>query len=164
MCWLVRRLHSLEARGFTEVVQGIIWWVLPTEILAYHYLRTHGILVTCFTLNLIKPFFPLPVSCPTHPFCPSFFFPIYLYFGFLHIFMNLKTNKQNVLLAGGWRQGTGLKWVVPVLSPPLILERTSDEPLSVPLLHLPNNSSNDYRASYITQIDQGARTYIVLES
>lgn len=45
-----------------------------------------------------------------------------------------------------------------MLSPPLILERTSDEPLSAPHLHPPNNSSNAYRASYITQIDQGART------
>lgn len=161
MCWLVRRLHSLEALG-TEVVQGIIWWVLPTEILAYHYLHPHGILMTCFALNLIKPFFLLPVSCSTHSFCPSVYLCISLFWlsAHLHEFKD----KQNVLLAGGWRQGTGLKWVIPMLSPPLILARTSDELLTAPLLHPPNNSSNDYRASSITQIDQGARTYIVLES
>lgn len=103
MCWLVRRLHSLEAPG-TEVVQGIIWWVLPTEILAYHYLHPHGILMTCFALDLIKPFFLLPVSCSTHSFCPSFFLCISLFWlsAHLHEFKDKQTKCFT-----GWRVEAG---------------------------------------------------------
>lgn len=96
--WLVRRLHGLETSSFNKAVQGIAWWVLPREVLACHYLLTHGILYTSFALNLTKIFFLLfLLYCPRHPFCPSF--SPYLYFSSLHIFVNLKTTKMFLLLS-----------------------------------------------------------------